>query len=491
MKKLYLHIGLGKTGSSALQSWLSLNAGALASQGIDYADTVPEAKYGESLSGNGSMLHQACVDLDFDEVERLLTSTYFFTPGNDVAIISCELFQGTRPAAIARFREICERNGIDVTVIAYVRSAYEGLYSTYLQFVKRSDCTHSFGDGDSDTTLAVQVSYLRRYLDVFGDNMIVLNYDGARKDIYTSFAGVTGIETRGMKKLEARVNRSLSTQETEVLRRINALHHGVFSTPISNFVIGLAPNVETPVLYRRHLVEQVRSNTESDVRWINEQFNLSPPLVTDYYPGRDSPELKPLTLASYRPVLQWALEYTPDASRTVNFVSFLREFAAYLVEMSDKNALALLRRANRIGTDLAPDAPAEGDKPVPTEPPRSRYLMIYLQDYTLPESNEFAEFSGRWDEWVDLIADHAVGCTHNPLVDAQLLNARKTVPPATRPLASGFSIIEVNDWNIALSLAKACPLLDIGGSVEVSSIVSLYGATQPCGAPGNRVEIVD
>ena len=61
MKTLYLHIGLGKTGSSALQSWLSLNAELLSKQGIDYADTVPEVKYGESLSGNGSALHDACV----------------------------------------------------------------------------------------------------------------------------------------------------------------------------------------------------------------------------------------------------------------------------------------------------------------------------------------------------------------------------------------------------------------------------------------------
>ena len=55
MRTLYLHIGLGKTGSSALQSWLSLNAELLSKQGIDYADLVPEVKYGESLSGNGTL----------------------------------------------------------------------------------------------------------------------------------------------------------------------------------------------------------------------------------------------------------------------------------------------------------------------------------------------------------------------------------------------------------------------------------------------------
>ena len=72
MKQLYLHIGLGKTGSSALQSWLSLNAQLIARQGIDYADIVPEVKFGESLSGNGIELHHACVEKNFERVEELL-----------------------------------------------------------------------------------------------------------------------------------------------------------------------------------------------------------------------------------------------------------------------------------------------------------------------------------------------------------------------------------------------------------------------------------
>ena len=477
MKKLYLHIGLGKTGSSALQSWLSLNAGALVKQGIDYADTVPEVKYGESLSGNGSMLHQACVDLDFDEVKRLLISTYFFTPGNEVAIISCELFQGTRPATVARFRTICEEIGIDVTVIAYVRSAYEGLYSTYVQFVKRSNCTHKFGDKESDTSLAVQVGYLQRYLDVFGDRMVVLNYDAAKKDIYTSFAGVTGIATRGLKKLDFKVNRSLSMQEAEVLRRINALHHGAFSTQISNFVVGLAPDIETPVPYRRELVERVRMCTEKDVQWINAQFNLSPPLVTDYYPGQDSPEVKPLSLASYRPVTQWALGHEPDAGRAAAFADFLKEFASYIVSMSDDDALALLRRANGIQVEPEIEALREQDKPTPSGPPKPRFLIIYWHDYTVPESEEGARVLGRFREWTDLIADLAVGATINPLVEAQLLNAGKPDVAEPRSLASGFSIVEANDRNIVLSLAKACPLIEIGGTLEVASIVPLYQAT--------------
>lgn len=33
---------------------------------------------------------------------------------------------------------------------------------------------------------------------------------------------------------------------------------------------------------------------------------------------------------------------------------------------------------------------------------------------------------------------------------------------------SGYTIIEANSMEAALSIAKACPFLDIGGSLEVS-----------------------
>jgi hypothetical protein len=108
MKHLFLHIGLGKTGSSALQSWLSLNAETLSRQGIDYADLIPEAKHGEVSSGNGYALYRACVGQDFDEVEKLITSTYFFDPENNVSIISCELLQGIRPSYIKKFRKFVQ-----------------------------------------------------------------------------------------------------------------------------------------------------------------------------------------------------------------------------------------------------------------------------------------------------------------------------------------------------------------------------------------------
>jgi len=40
---------------------------------------------------------------------------------------------------------------------------------------------------------------------------------------------------------------------------------------------------------------------------------------------------------------------------------------------------------------------------------------------------------------------------------------------------SGYTIIEVDSMDAALSIAKSCPFLDIGGSLEVSELVEMPG----------------
>lgn len=484
MRKLYLHIGLGKTGSSALQSWLSLNAELLSKQGIDYADTVPEVKYGESLSGNGTPLHRACVAQAFDEVESLLLTTYFSGSGNPVAIISCELLQGLKPATIARLKSICDRNGIEVTVIAYARSVYESLYSTYVQFVKRGGCTHRFGEDPADLGFDRSVEYLKRYAQVFQDNMVVLNYDQAKQDIYASFAAVTGIETRGLKHLGIKVNRSLSFREVETLRRVNALHQGAFSTQISNFIIAQSPSISTPVFYDEGLVQQVREGCAGGIGWINEQFGLNPPLVTDFYTG--SPSASPVAPAfeAYRPVLQWALAFTPAPSQMADFARFLREFSALVVEFSSEEALALLRRANAVQKDVRDEEPElaaqEGSGVQPVSP---RYLLSYFLDRdTSGVQAEDSPFSANFQTWLGLIESRAVGSTIFPLEDTRVLGFAHPGASSRQPPMSGYSVVEADSIEDVVALARQCPLLDVGGVVEVSHIVMLY---QP-GTAGER-----
>ncbi len=172
-KKLFLHIGLGKTGTSALQYWLSLNHGNLKALGYCYADLVEEAKTGAITSGNGVPLRQAFIEGDDAEVRRLFDEVYF--EGCSRSIISSESFQRLSDDNLELMNQICTEQNIELKVIAFARSVYEHCYSVYLQRVKRHGDTHRFGERPESYRIAANV--LRRYANVFGDrfHFVVVN----------------------------------------------------------------------------------------------------------------------------------------------------------------------------------------------------------------------------------------------------------------------------------------------------------------------------
>lgn len=482
MKKLFLHIGLGKTGSSALQSWLSLNSEALSKQGIDYADLVPHAKTGEVSSGNGYDLQRALIDQDFDEVERLLTHTYFFNRKNNVALISCELFQGIRAPFVQKIHDICAKCDIDVTIIVYIRSVYEQQYSTYLQGIKRSSIAHRFGEKSSDIAFHRSVEYLRRYVRVFGDKVLAVNYDIAKKDIYASLAGIVGINTKGLKTLEKKVNRSLTLEEAEVLRRMNHLHGGVFATNISDFIIKASPNIDTPIVYDRDLLERLRDSTEEDLLWVNNQFKIPTPVASDNYDGHSSAEPPVLTRESYQPVVQWALEFKPTATVRVEFAEFLQQLVDFIKEFSIDDATSVKRKLKRIQAELAKEAKAHnseaasGDdaqnKAAAAKSKSASHIITYFFGSDAISKEVDQQMQARFSDWLSMFHKYSVGSTINAVANTTLVS-RDDAAPVSKDLAmTGFTLVDIDDTDTVLSLVDNCPLLEIGGVVEVSRAVN-------------------
>jgi hypothetical protein len=513
MKKLFLHVGLGKTGSSALQSWLSLNSKAFAKQGVDYADLVPQAKKGEVSSGNGYPLHKACVSQDFEEVERLLNTTYFFNPGNHVALISCELFQGLRIQLLESLNETLNKCNLDVTIIVYVRSIYEQLYSTYLQGIKRASIAHRFGEEASDLIMSRSVQFLKKFVTVFGDRVLAVNYDDRNTDIYTSMARIIGIEKTGLKALEKKVNRSLTLEEAEVLRRMNGLHGGKFSTSLSDFVVKSSPNVETPVYYDPELVRKVRAATDKDLRWVNEQFNLSSPLVSDYYDGQSKTKPISLTRDSYKRVMQWAMDFKPDPAKRQDFAIFLRDLTVHMLDVSVDDAIAVKKLLQQVQVQLdkefkheqlqvaaqpagqhgmqvalRPDAPQAGQtnpaiKPAPAPAPqpvlRQRqeppvHLITYFYDTDLVNPKDGFLIDSKLTKWFESLQKHAVGGIVNPIEHLHRLHKDNSAIPPEKYVMAGYTLVKLGDTEAVMSLARACPLLEAGIFIEISRIVNLF-----------------
>jgi hypothetical protein len=344
MKELFIHIGLSKTGTSAIQSWLSLNTEQLKSQGIDYADLSPSAKNGEITAGNGVALFHACNDRNWEEVEQLILETYF--KNNSKAIISSETLQSLPIEVLIKIKEICDKINVKCIVVAYARSVYELLYSNYLQGIKRHGFTFKFGERES-LNYKAQRNFLNNYSNIFNSNLKVINYDSVKKDIFTSFANELTFNIEEFKIKDKKVNRSLTFEESDVLREMNILHKGKFSTAISDFLIKTNPLISTPVFYNNLLLDEVRENAKDDIFWINK--NLKPkegPISIDFshviQPNNNNNKEKENIISN---IVDWCLCTNPFEKDT-DFVNFIRDFAVYLEDTVLEHSVKLMEKAN-------------------------------------------------------------------------------------------------------------------------------------------------
>ena len=61
----------------------------------------------------------------------------------------------------------------------------------------------------------------------------------------------------------------------------------------------------------------------------------------------------------------------------------------------------------------------------------------------------------------------------NPLKNTNTVNSDGTVITGSTTTMSGYTIIEAESIEAVLGMAKTCPFLDIGGSLEVSELVQM------------------
>ena len=75
-------------------------------------------------------------------------------------------------------------------------------------------------------------------------------------------------------------------------------------------------------------------------------------------------------------------------------------------------------------------------------------------------------------DWLSSLADSVVSPA-NPLKNTSTVNPDGTVTPGGTTTMSGYTIVEAESMEAALSMAKGCPFLDIGGTLEVSELIEM------------------
>jgi hypothetical protein len=248
---VHLHIGAGKTGTSALQAALVRNRAWLATYGVDYPPSPSdEAAAGYRItSGNGLLLAFALnpklamppsitqADPIQDTLEVVVNSK------QEHVLFSSELmlvFSGPRAA---RLRDEFAPHGIGLRFHFWVRNIAGHACSAYSQQVKRHRYTGDFSAFVRNHYNPDFYGVLQRTTGVVGkENVIVTSYDRHREHLFGTLCRSLGVEAGGFEEVRRTINRSLSREELEVMRSLNAtLRSDMEGVAMSDKMIYRAP----------------------------------------------------------------------------------------------------------------------------------------------------------------------------------------------------------------------------------------------------------
>ena len=102
----------------------------------------------------------------------------------------------------------------------------------------------------------------------------------------------------------------------------------------------------------------------------------------------------------------------------------------------------------------------------------AQYIITYLGGNPPSTPDEGQQHFKKYKEWLSSLGTSVISPA-NPLKNTSTVNSDRTVTAGNTTSITGYTIIEVDSMEKALEHAKACPFLDIGGSLEVSEIMQM------------------
>ena len=102
----------------------------------------------------------------------------------------------------------------------------------------------------------------------------------------------------------------------------------------------------------------------------------------------------------------------------------------------------------------------------------TKFIITYLGGDQPSSPEEGKQHFAKYKEWLSSLGDSAVSPA-NPFKDTNTVNSDGTVTTGSSTSMSGYTIIEADSMEKALEIAKACPFLEIGGSIKVSELMQM------------------
>ena len=234
-RKILLHVGHGKTGTSFLQSAFANSIDALAAAGISYplADKeVERVRKGGISSGNGTPAP--------GHLRKMVTR------GDETLLLSNEgLFFRLKPHGLL---DVMRENApeADFEVLIYVRDPMDHAVSKYQQQVKRGGSTETFEEFLKTYNHPAVVANFIRWLEAQDIPVHVRNYSRHRSDLLQSFEALLGVSTSVLTPPDVKnVNRSMTNSEIALQIAFNKTMLTAASKFISDPLCEQLPNIRS------------------------------------------------------------------------------------------------------------------------------------------------------------------------------------------------------------------------------------------------------
>ena len=97
----------------------------------------------------------------------------------------------------------------------------------------------------------------------------------------------------------------------------------------------------------------------------------------------------------------------------------------------------------------------------------ANYLLVF-HGGSMPESpEEGAKVMKAWTDWFGVLGDKLVDAG-NPVSQVKTIASNGSVSDGGANPSSGYSVIKADNLDAAVTLAKGCPVLQGGASIEVA-----------------------
>jgi hypothetical protein len=231
VRNIYLHIGRGKTGTTAIQSFLSVNREVLLAQDIHYilADSASRGRghhgFAKSFIDQPPVYMEA---LGYAESARAVVRQELLQVKVETVLLSSENLTMANVEKLARF---CEDlfGSATVRVIFFARSQDELAESEYNQTVKAALTRTTFEEFIATELEEMDFAeLLAPWARRFGkDRILARVFDAAGHDVITDFLGCLGLATPlagAAPAVETSANASAGFLALEMFHTLNQFH---------------------------------------------------------------------------------------------------------------------------------------------------------------------------------------------------------------------------------------------------------------------------